>query len=397
MGLAWLVIAAACAAEPASPRDSRTWGQRLADSTLAEFPTAWNMRKSDGEYRWAYTQGLVGLGLQALHRKHGQARYHDYVKAYVDHYVGADGAIRTVAPDEFNLDSVNSGKLLFPLLDEAGEARYRKAIEQLRRQLEWQPRTRAGVFWHKLKYPWQVWLDGLYMGAPFYAEYARRFGRAEDFDDVLLQFRESYARLRDPATGLLYHGWDESRKQRWADPRTGRSPAFWGRAVGWYAMGLVETLDELPAGHPGRATLAAILKRLANAVVRVQDPKSGAWYQVLDQGGREGNYLEASVSAMLSFVLMKGARLGHLEARHGQAGRRAYDGFLKEFVVVGQDGRLTIQRACQVAGLGGDPEKERYRDGSFEYYVGEKVRADDPKAVGPFIFASLERERPAKP
>ncbi len=389
MGLAWLVIAAACSAGSAAPPDSRTWGQRLADSTLAEFPTAWNMRKSDGDYRWAYTQGLVGLGLYRLHRKHGAARYHDYVKAYVDHYVEADGRIRTLALDEFNIDSVNSGKLLFPLLDETGEARYRKAIEQLRRQLEWQPRTRGGVFWHKLKYPWQVWLDGLYMGAPFYAEYARRFGRAEDFDDVLLQFRESYARLRDPATGLLFHGWDESRLQRWSDPATGRSPAFWTRAMGWYAMALVDAWEHYPPEHAGRPQLARLLSELSEALLRAREERTGLWWQVTDQGGREGNYLEASGSAMIAYAWAKGARLGLLEPRYRQLARQSFDGLVGE--LVGWDaetGRMQLRNVCRSAGLGGEP----YRDGSYAYYVSTEVAVSDAHGVGAFLLASAEIE-----
>ena len=213
---ACLLIAALGCSVSALAQDARTWGQRLADSTIAEHPTLWNSRRSDGDFRWAYTQGLVGLGMERLSVKHQEPRYRAYMKAYVDHFVDADGVVRTLDLGEFNIDSINSGKLLFPLLDATGDQRYRRAIAELRRQLEWQPRTTNGVFWHKLKYPWQVWLDGLYMGAPFYAEYARRFGQPSELDDVARQFRESHARLRDPKTGLLYHGWDESRVQPWS-------------------------------------------------------------------------------------------------------------------------------------------------------------------------------------
>jgi unsaturated rhamnogalacturonyl hydrolase len=199
---------------------------------------------------------------------------------------------------------------------------------------------------------------------------------------------------RDPKSGLLYHGWDESRQQKWADPQTGLSPEFWGRAMGWYAMGLVETLDFVPITHPRRGELVAILNRLAEAVVKVQDPKTGVWWQVLDKGGREGNYLEASVSVMFSFSLMKAARLGTIDKKYGDAGRRAYHGVLKEFIEVDKEGVVNIHRVCEVAGLGGDPEKgEKYRSGTYDYYVTEKIRSNDPKAVGPFIFAALEMER----
>ena len=389
-GLAVVLLALAGLAGAAE----KPWSVRVAESILTRHPDP--TRLDSEQPKWEYTHGLLLDALWRVGETTGDPRYPRYVELYYDSMIDGQGGIATYRPDEFNIDRVEPGKALLALYEQVRAEKYRLALERLRQQMREHPRTSEGGFWHKQRYPSQMWLDGLYMGAPFLARYARVFDEpTPSFDDVVRQFVLMERHARDEKTGLLYHGWDESRKQRWADPQTGRSPAFWGRAVGWYAMGLVETLDELPASHPGRATLIAILARLADAVVKVQDPKSGTWFQVLDQGGREGNYLEASVSAMLSFALMKGARLGHLEARHGEAGRRAYDGFLKEFVVVGQDGRVSIQRVCQVAGLGGDPEKERYRDGTFQYYVTEKVRTDDPKAVGPFVFASLERERQA--
>jgi unsaturated rhamnogalacturonyl hydrolase len=295
---------------------------------------------------------------------------------------------------DYNIDRINPGKPLFLLYAKTKDEKYRRAIETLRQQMREHPRTSEGGFWHKKRYPHQMWLDGLYMGAPFLARYASTFGEPELLEDVVKQFVLIEKHARDEKTGLLYHGWDESRKQKWADPVTGRSPAFWGRAMGWYAMGLVETLDFLPPGHKGRADLIAILDRLAAAVTRVQDPKTGLWYQVVDQGGRKGNYLEASVSSMLSFALLKAARLGYIDAKYAQAGRRAYEGIVRELIEVDKEGLVSIHRVCQVAGLGGDPERgERYRDGTYEYYVNEKVRSNDPKAVGPFIFASLEMER----
>jgi len=274
--------------ELALAEDPRSWGQRMADSTIAEHPSAWNMRESDGQYRWAYTQGLVTLGMYRLYLKYDEPAYYEYMKEYVDHYVEPDGTIRTLVLDEYNIDSINSGKLLFPLLEDTGDARYRKAIELLRRQLEWQPRTHNRVFWHKLKYPWQVWLDGLYMGAPFFAEYAARFGTNSDFDDVARQFSESYEKLRDPATGLLYHGWDESRVQRWSDPDTGRSPGFWTRSLGWYSMALVDTCEQFPAEHPARPGLSRMLAELSDALLAVRDERSKLWWQVPDQGDRRG-------------------------------------------------------------------------------------------------------------
>lgn len=373
----------------AAPDGQRTWGQRLADTILAEHPTLWQMRKSDGEYRWSYTPGLVGLGLLRLHEKNPEPRYVDYVKAYVDHYVGADGKIGTFTAEEFNLDSLLSGRLLFPLLDDTGDLRYRKAIDELRRQLAWQPRTKGGIFWHKLKYPWQVWLDGLYMGAPFYAESVARSGPASDFDDVVLQFRESRARLVDQETGLLVHGWDESRLQRWSDPATGRSPGFWTRSLGWYAMALVDTWERLPAAHPGRVELASSLRDLSGALLAVRDPRSKIWWQVPDASGRPGNYLEASGSAMVTYAWARGARLGMLEARYGALARESFLGLVTELVDSNpQTDRVTLRNVCRSAGLGGDP----YRDGTYQYYVTTDVVENDAHGVGAFLLASAEIE-----
>lgn len=386
---AFFPIAALLSAGPVFAEDTRTWGQRLADSTLAEYPQAWSMRKSDGEHRWAYTQGLVGYGMYKLALKHDEPGYYAYMKAYVDHYVEPDGGIRTLALDEFNIDSINSGKLLFPLWQDTGDPRYRAAIEVLRRQLRWQPRTHDGVFWHKLKYPWQVWLDGLYMGAPFYAEYAARFGPAADFDDVATQFRESWAKLRDPKTGLLYHGWDESRVQRWSDPETGRSPGFWIRSLGWYAMALVDTYEHFPAEHPGRPELARTLAELSKALLTVRDERSKLWWQVPDQGGREGNYLEASGSAMIVYAWAKGARLGMLEPRYREFAQQSFAGLVEELVDWdAPTGRMTLRNVCRSAGLGGEP----YRDGSYGYYVSTDVVANDAHGVGAFLLASAEIE-----
>ncbi|HEY8181628.1 MAG TPA: glycoside hydrolase family 88 protein, partial [Thermoanaerobaculia bacterium] len=375
-------------AEPKLPVIEIPWSVRMADSVMQRTTDPLLLDVTNNTPKWDYTQGLVLLAMQKLAERNGDARYAKYVKAYYDGMIDAEGKIRAYKMDEYSLDRVNAGKVLFAFKEE----KYRKAIETLRQQFRGQPRNSDGGFWHKQRYPHQMWLDGLYMGAPFLAQYAKVYNEPAAFDDVITQFVLMEKHARDEKTGLLYHGYDESRQQRWADPKTGRSPAFWGRAMGWYAMGLVETLDYLPYDHPRRGELIAILQRFAEAITRVQDPKSGVWWLVVDQPGRDGNYLESSSSSMFAFVLLKAARLGYIDPKYAASGRRAYAGILKEFIEVDKDGLTNINRAIAVAGLGGDPEKERYRDGTFEYYAGEKVRSNDPKAVGPFIFASLEME-----
>lgn len=340
--------------------------------------------------RWDYQWGVVALGVQRLWHASGERRYFDYLKRNVDHFVGDDGAIATYDPAEHNIDHINPGKVLFALYRETGDERYRRAIEQLREQMRRQPRVAEGGFWHKKIYPHQMWLDGIYMASPFLAEYATTFGDAGEHEDVVRQFTLIFERARDDRTGLLYHGWDSSGAQRWADDR-GRSTNFWARAIGWYAMACADVLDVLPAGA-GRDTIARIFAETMAAVVSAADPASGVWWQVLDAAGRPGNYLESSASCMFAYALAKGARQGYLPTEHADASRRAYEGIVREFVRVAPDGGVDVEKICRGAGLGDGPSGT-YRDGSFAYYIGEPVVTNDHKGVGAFILASLENER----
>jgi unsaturated rhamnogalacturonyl hydrolase len=356
------------------------WSVRMADSMIE--------RHSPGAARWHYEHGLLLMAIERVWRATGEARFWKHVKETVDLFVEPDGTIRTYDLEEYNLDQINPGKVLFPLHQATGDERYKRAIEHLRRQLASQPRTRSGGFWHKQIYPYQMWLDGIYMACPFYAQYGRTFDEPAAFDDVAHQITLIERRVRDPETGLLYHAWDERGQQRWANPATGCSPHFWGRAMGWYAMALVDVLDYFPPDHQRRAEIVAILGRVAEAAAKVQDEATGLWYQVLDQGGRAGNYLEASASCMFTYAIAKAVRKSELHADWLAVARRGYQGLLRDLITVDEQGLVTLERTCAVAGLGGDP----YRDGCFEYYVSEKVRPNDYKGVGPFILASLELE-----
>ncbi len=356
------------------------WSTRMANSMIA--------RHIPGAAQWHYEHGLLLMAIERVGRATGEARFQQHVKDTVDRFIAPDGTIRTYRVDEYNLDQINHGRLLFPLYQATGDERYRRAIMLLRRQLATQPRTPSGGFWHKQIYPDQMWLDGLYMAGPFYAEYAREFNEPAAFDDIAHQFTLVEQHARDPLTGLLYHAWDESRRQRWADPETGCSPHFWGRAVGWYAMALVDVLDYFPHDHPRRAEIIAILGRTAAALAQFQDEASGLWYQVLDRGAGDGNYREASAACMCTYALAKAARKGYLPAEARAVAERGYQGILRELITVDGQGLVTLERVCAVAGLGGNP----YRDGSFAYYVNEPVRPNDYKGVGPFILAALEFE-----
>jgi len=344
---------------------------------------------------WHYEHGLVLQSLFALASRQEDQEMLSWVKSRMDLLIREDGTIRGYREEEYNLDQINPGKLLFDLLDLYGEDKYRTALETLRGQLKNQPRTETGGFWHKKIYPRQMWLDGLYMQGPFYARYARQFGSPEDTADVLSQLILIYDKTRDPRTGLLYHAWDESRKQLWADPDTGCSPHFWGRALGWYGMALTDVLDQIPEkGTPAgmRERILGITRELAAAILDYQDKASGLWFQVLDQGRRDKNYLETSASAMFVYYLLKMSRTGvwdaRLTGRAVEAARKGYRGLVDRRITRDGAGKVHLQGICSVAGLGGNP----YRDGSFEYYVKEPVAADDFKGGGPFILAALEAE-----
>ena len=345
-------------------------------------------RESGYPAKWTYDHGLVLKGIERVWINTGDKQYFDFIKRSMDHFVADDGTIRTYSQDEYNIDNILPGRNLLFLYKATREEKYKKAAALLREQLKTHPRTSEGGFWHKKIYPSQMWLDGLYMGEPFYAEYAVTFNEPAAFDDIAKQFILMERHSRDDKTGLLYHGWDESKQQRWANPQTGRSPNFWGRAMGWYAMALVDTLDYFPEKHKQRAELVAILNRLAQAVARYQEPRSGLWYQVLDKGTAKGNYLESSAACMFVYALAKGVRDGHLPDSYMQVARNGYSGILREFVKTDAHGQLNLEGTVNVGGLGGNP----YRDGSYEYYLSEKVVTNDPKGIGALLLAAAEME-----
>ena len=362
------------------------WSVRMTNAVM--------QRHAEVYYRWDYVAGVVLSAIERVGETRHDARMLDYVKTNMDRVVHADGTIEGYRADEFNLDQIAQGRLLFPLWKRTKDDRYRKAAELLRDQLRKQPRTAEGGFWHKQIYPQQMWLDGLFMAEPFYAEYARVFNEPAAFDDVARQFLLVARQTRDARTGLMYHAWDAAKTQPWADTVTGVSPNFWGRAVGWYALATVEVLDYLPPTHADRDALVRTLQQLAEAVSRVQDPVSGLWWQVLDQPNRQGNYLEASASSMLTYALAKGARLGYIDAHFRRVAERGFDGIVRQLVTTGADGLPSLNGICAVAGLGGAPRKDgSIRDGTFAYYVSEPVVSDDYKGVGPFILAALELGR----
>ncbi len=357
---------------------------QMADSELKRNPDPRLIDFRD-KPKWEYTNGLMCSAFLKVWREIKDPKYYNYVKSYADSMIMEDGDILTYKKSDYNIDRVNPGKFLIELYKDSGEKKYKMALDTLRDQMRHHPRTSEGGFWHKKIYPNQMWLDGLYMGSPFLAQYAMEFDEPELFDDVANQVYliDKYAWVEE--AGLYYHGWDESREQQWANKGTGRSPHSWGRAMGWFAMALVDMLDYFPKDHPRRPEILAIHKKMADAVVSVQDD-SGLWWQVLDKPEEKDNYLEGSASSMFTYFLLKSVNKGYLSEPFKAAGIKGYEGIVNKLIRTNEDGTISLTQVCGVAGLGGNP----YRDGSYDYYVHEIIRDDDPKGVGPFMMAAIE-------
>ena len=363
--------------------NTQSWSMRMIESEMVRFPEAWQI-DWDETPQWDYVHGLNLLAITEVYQDTKDPRLLSYVKGYYDMLVQDDGSIKTYDINKFNIDMVNPGKVLFFLYEETGNPKYKKAADLLRTQLTAHPRTEQGGFWHKKRYPDQMWLDGLYMGAPFYAEYIVKYGDMKELADVFLQFELIEEHLYDETTGLPLHGWDASKKQKWADKETGHSQHHWSRSLGWYAMAMVDVLEVVPADHPKTPWLQARFKAFIDATLTYQH-NSGTWYQVTDLGSREGNYLEASGTAMLTYAMAKGASLKFLPEKYKAHAEKGFAGLLDQMISVNPETNvISLEQVCAVAGLGGNP----YRDGSFDYYISEPIRANDAKGVGPFILAA---------
>lgn len=359
---------------------------QMANSIMSQNTDSLRV-KPGARARWDYESGLFLKAIEQVHERTGEGQYFWYIKKIMDQYINEDGSINTYKKSDYNSDNLPQGRPAIYLYQQLGIQKYLLAVQNLRDQLKTQPRTQDGGFWHKDRYPNQMWLDGLYMVEPFFSEYSLLF-EENNWDDILLQFNLMYEGALDRETGLIYHAIDASKKMPWADKKTGQSPNFWGRSIGWYMMALVDVLDYFQKEHPGRAILIKQLNDLSAALLKVQDPKSHLWYQLPVFGGRDGNYLEASSSNMFTYSFLKGVRLGYLPEKYREAAKLAYSGILKEFITKDPDGSIHLEKTVSVGGLGGNP----YRSGSYDYYLSEPIRRDDLKGVGPFIFASIEME-----
>jgi unsaturated rhamnogalacturonyl hydrolase len=356
--------------------------RKMAATVLQQWPAA-------DHANWGYEEGTVLDGIAAEWHTTANGDDFAYIKASVDKFVTADGTITGYKASGHTLDDIEMGRAVLLVYRVTQEEKYAKAAQFLHDQLDLQPRTASGGYWHKQIYPNQMWLDGAYMAEPFRAAYAATFQQSKDFDDIAHQLLLMDVHMRDAKTGLMRHGWDESKQMPWASKATGLSPEVWGRAMGWYAMALVDVLDWFPKDHPQHGALVAALNRTMAAVVKAQDPETGLWWQVMSQPATPGNYREASASCMFTYALAKGVRTGELPQSDEAHAKRAWDAIQKQFVTANPYGALILHYTVKVGGLGGNP----YRSGDFAYYVHEAVVDQDPKGIGAFLLAGSEMEQ----
>lgn len=376
--------------QPLTSASALAWSTRFADSDLHRqagqyYWGGWDSER-DRPVTFEYTTGLLMQAYDDLNQVAPKPEYQAAVSKMADSFVAADGTIHSYDASKFNIDSINSGSVLLRMFEKTGDAKYQQAAAKLRAQLQDHPKTSNGAFWHKKIYPHQLWLDGVYMGMPYLAYYSQLFENGASLKQVVHEFEVSREMLRDPATGLYYHAWDESKSMNWADPATGRSRFFWSRGIGWLGMALVDVLDRIPETNTElRQPLLSMIPELADALLRYQDPDSGVWWQITDKAGERGNYLESSASSMFVYFLAKAQNKGYLSGQqYRDATVKGYQGLLNEFILVHPDQSISLTKMVQVAGLGAG------RDGSYHYYMSEPIYRNDSKGTAPFIMAGVQ-------
>ena len=359
---------------------------RLIEDSTPDMPI-WNIEsiRQGKKPHWNYIDGCMITAFLEIAAIKGDDRYFEFAERFIDYYVSEDGSILGYSKDKYNLDDVNEGRVLFELYEKTGKEKYRLAIEKQREHLLSQPRTETGNFWHKLIYPNQIWLDGIYMAQVFSAKYAKTFGGG-DYSDVVMQIKNVRKYMFDETAKLYYHGLDCSRKAFWADKETGLSRNFWLRAIGWFTVAMIDIIEI--ADGEARREISEIFCELMEGVINYRDPESKMYYQVVNMQGREGNYLETSGSSMIAYAMMKGARLGVLDESFRKLGEETFDGICNRYLDFDKDGKLNLGGICLVAGLG--PENNPRRDGSYEYYISEPVVENDAKGVAPFVLCYTE-------
>ncbi|SEW35042.1 glycoside hydrolase family 88/105 protein [[Clostridium] fimetarium] len=361
----------------------------LLEKSTPEVPM-WNVEKLKAGLKstWNYIDGCMIKAVLEMYAISKDEKYLKFADEFIDYRVNEDGTINGYDINEKNIDNINAGKTLFELYDITGKEKYRKAIDLIYSQIAIMPRTESGNFWHKDIYPYQVWLDGMYMGQPFYMEYETRFNNKKNYDDIFNQFRFVIDNMRNPLNGLYFHAMDTSKKMFWCDKVTGLSQNIWLRAIGWYSMALLDTIDKVDKEDPSHDSDCKLLEDayvdLMNSMIKYQD-ESGMWYQVVNYGGMDKNYLETSGSSIMAYSILKGVRLGFLPESYKTYGEKAIQGICDKYLKTNK-GEMSLGGICLVAGLGGNGN----RSGTYDYYMSEPIVADDAKGVGPFLLAYTE-------
>ena len=365
--------------------------ERLITESTPDKPI-WNIElllDKNKKPHWNYIDGCMTNSLLEIYKETKEQKYFDFVEKFIDYYVSEDGSVLGFSVEKYNIDDVKEGTILFPLYEMTQKEKYRKAIELIYSQLKTHPRTKEGNFWHKKIYPNQIWLDGLYMGQPFYMLYETKYNGMKNYNDILNQFKNVRKLMFDESKKLYYHGYDSSKEMFWADKKTGLSKNFWLRAIGWFIVSVTDCADYMDKQMYDEFNFfKELLKEAIDGLLQYQDPETKMFYQVVDQGQREGNYLETSGSAMVSYAILKGVRLGMLPERYQKIGLDIFNGIVDKYLTTNEQGELNLGGICLVAGLG--PENNLRRDGTYEYYISEPVVENEAKGVGPLIMAYTE-------
>jgi unsaturated rhamnogalacturonyl hydrolase len=366
---------------------NQKWSERTAISILKSYPKAWQIDGND-KPKWDYKLGFVLQAFERLYQKTNDTIYFNYIREYAEEIIDSSGTIRTYNNKEYNIDFINPGKVLFDLYKLTNDERYLTALMHLRSQLEQQPRTESGGFWHKEIYPNQMWLDGLYMGEPFYARYTVEYENGKYLNDVAKQFEIIHKNIVDKKTGLLFHAWDESKQIAWADPLTGTSPTIWSRGIGWYMMALVDVLDYYPDKHPKKKVLKGYLNEMAATLLQYKTA-TDLWCQITDKTLLKGNYLEPSASAMFIYAFAKGSNQGYLPGKFKKQAQKSFSSFIAEFIKINDNGTVNIVNVSPNVGLGGTP----FRDGSNAYYLKGKSKDSSSAALAAFILSAIALDK----
>lgn len=339
--------------------------------------------------RWHYIESCILKSYMDSYEQTGNEKYFNFVKSFIDRLYDENGNIPAIDVTYYSIDQVRMASVLLALYKRERDPKYKRVLDVIYAQLKTYPRTKSGNFWHKTNYPNQIWLDGLFMGQPFYVQYIKEFEKKKDYSDTLNQFNNVRKLIYSEEKHLYYHAYDESREIFWCDKVTGCSPNAWGRAVGWLVMALVDVLELLQGEQVDAEGLKILLKETIDGMLPYQH-NSGMWYQVVDKVDEPGNYLESSGTLMLSYAILKGVRLCYLPKEYTTYGKNAFKGTVKEYIKE-VNGEVLLGGICKSAGLGKHPDTGVIRDGSFEYYTkGEQIVSNNGHGVAPLLMAYNE-------